>query len=205
MAQWPTRLSSKQEVPGSNPTVGKNSFFNSRLFRVPHRTTMQLRMKSTVAYTKLIPCFSWIIICTFERTRQIIRYITTANLRRLKIKQYTASNEGGGYTKPMGTSKNFDKVCSGAPDSCFGKLLLIRNAKIFDNSQNSYCIYFKLIYTGKFTHIISKRTKLHISKIDYIPIHSVLISKIDNISIHSVLLWQISTRLTRMGNHRMQC
>ena len=33
--------------------------------------------------------------CDFTRTRQIIRYWATAILRRLQIKQYTASNEGG--------------------------------------------------------------------------------------------------------------
>ena len=45
-------LSSVQEDPGSNPTVGKNfSFWNSRLFPVPHITAMQFQMKSTMAYT----------------------------------------------------------------------------------------------------------------------------------------------------------
>ena len=38
------------------------SVWNSRLFCVPHSTTMQLQMKSTVAYNKPIPCFGWIII-----------------------------------------------------------------------------------------------------------------------------------------------
>ena len=60
-----TRQSGKQEVPGSNPTVGKKfSFWNSRLFRMPH-STMQLQMKSTVAYTKLIPwdiCIYWLTL-----------------------------------------------------------------------------------------------------------------------------------------------
>ena len=52
VAQWITRLSGVQEDPRSNPTLGKNfSLWNSRLFRVPHSATMQLQMKSTVAYT----------------------------------------------------------------------------------------------------------------------------------------------------------
>ena len=52
VAQWITRLSGVQEDPRSNPTMGKNfSFWNSRFFRVPHNATMQLQMKSTVAYT----------------------------------------------------------------------------------------------------------------------------------------------------------
>ena len=38
-----------------------------------------------------------------SRTRQIIRYRATATLWRPQIKQYTASNEGGGFTKLSGT------------------------------------------------------------------------------------------------------
>ena len=59
-----------------------------------------------------------LFIC--ERTRQIIRYRATATLRRPKMKQYTAL-KWGGFIKPTGTSYNFDKVSSGAPDGRFGK------------------------------------------------------------------------------------
>ena len=65
---------------------------------------------------------------------------------------------GGEGTQPMGTSYNFDKVWSGAPDERFGKLFLIRDANTFDKSQNS--IYFKLHFTGKFTQVIPKRTTI---------------------------------------------
>ena len=49
------------------------------------------------------------------RTKQIIRYraIATANIAILPQKR--------GYTKPMGTSYNLEKVRSGAPDVRFGK------------------------------------------------------------------------------------
>ena len=56
-----------------------------------------------------------------RRTRQIIRYQSTATLRRPQIKQHTTSQEEGAGTKPTGTSYDFDKVWSGAPDSSFGK------------------------------------------------------------------------------------
>ena len=49
-----------------------------------------------------------------------------------QIKQYTAAKEGGGGTKPTGTSYNFDKVWSGASDGRFGKKILIRNANNLD-------------------------------------------------------------------------
>ena len=42
-----------------------------------------------------------------RRTRQIIRYRATANLRRPHIKQYTASNEGGGCYKTSRNNKAF--------------------------------------------------------------------------------------------------
>ena len=38
----------------------------------------------------------------------------------------------GVFTNQTGTSYNFDKVCSGAPDDRFGKLFLIRDANNFD-------------------------------------------------------------------------
>ena len=72
---------------------------------------------------------------SIPRTRQIIRYRATATLRRLQIKQYTASNDGRGY-KTHGNIPKF-WLCSGAPDSCFRKLFLIRDAKNFDKSPNS--------------------------------------------------------------------
>ena len=51
--------------------------------------------------------FNFVILAFFAcltRTRQIIRFRATATLRRPHIKQYTVSNEGGGATKPTGTS-----------------------------------------------------------------------------------------------------
>ena len=41
-----------------------------------------------------------------------------------------------GY-KTNGTSYNFDKACSGAPDGSFEKVYLIRDANHFDKSPNS--------------------------------------------------------------------
>ena len=65
-------------------------------------------------------------------TRQI-RFRVTATLRQPQIKQSTALNEGG-CTKPTGTSYNFDKVWSGAPNGRFGKLYIIKDANNFDKS-----------------------------------------------------------------------
>ena len=52
---WLSRLerhSSKPEVVGSNPTVGKNfSFCNSRSLHVADTSNQSIQMKSTVAYT----------------------------------------------------------------------------------------------------------------------------------------------------------
>ena len=53
-----------------------------------------------------------------------------------KISNIQPQNRGGG-TKPTGTSYNFDKVWSGAPDGRFGKLFLIRDANNLDNKPNS--------------------------------------------------------------------
>ena len=48
----------KRKVPGSNPTVGMNfSFCNSRSTRILHTSSKPLQMKSTMTYTKPIPCF----------------------------------------------------------------------------------------------------------------------------------------------------
>ena len=48
------RSLSKPEVPGSNPTVGKNlTFCNSRSTRDPHSSSKTMRMKSTMTYTYL--------------------------------------------------------------------------------------------------------------------------------------------------------
>ena len=52
---WLSRLerhSSKPEVVGSNPAVGKNfSFCNSRSLHVADTSNQSIQMKSTVAYT----------------------------------------------------------------------------------------------------------------------------------------------------------
>ena len=48
----------KREVPGSNLTVGKNfTFCNSRSNRDPHSSGKPMRLKSTMTYTWVIPCF----------------------------------------------------------------------------------------------------------------------------------------------------
>ena len=54
-----------------------------------------------------------------------------------KISNIQPQKKGGGCTKPTGTSYNFDKVWSGAPDGRFGKLFLIRDANNLDNKPNS--------------------------------------------------------------------
>ena len=59
--------------------------------------------------------------------------------------------EGGGVTKPTGTSYYFDKVWSGAPDGRFEKLFLIRNAKNFDQSPNN--IFLSNIFMAN-SHIL---------------------------------------------------
>ena len=41
-------------------------------------------------------------VLSMTRTRQIIRYRAKATLRRLQIKQYTTSKEGGGGLRPNG-------------------------------------------------------------------------------------------------------
>ena len=46
--------------------------------------------------------------CDFTRSRQIIRYRATATLRQLQIKQYSASNEGGGVSQTNGNILKFD-------------------------------------------------------------------------------------------------
>ena len=58
-------------------------------------------------------------LCDFTRTREIVRYRATSTLQRPQIKQNTVSNEGRGVTKPTGTSKHSEKVCSDAPDGRF--------------------------------------------------------------------------------------
>ena len=48
----------KRKVPGSNPTVDKNlTFCNSRSTHNLHSSIKSMRMKSTITYTQLIPCF----------------------------------------------------------------------------------------------------------------------------------------------------
>ena len=50
--------SSKREVVGSNPAVGKSVFiFNSRFRRVDHSSNQQIQMKATMTYTQPILCF----------------------------------------------------------------------------------------------------------------------------------------------------
>ena len=75
-------------------------------------------------------------ICPSARTTQIIRYRATATLRRPQISNTQPQNKGG-FTKSTGTSYNFDKVWSGAPDGRFGKWFLIRDANNLENTANS--------------------------------------------------------------------
>ena len=56
------------------------------------------------------------------------------------------------YSTTQEQNKSFDS------NGRFRKLCLIRDTNNFDKSPDSY-IYFKLYLAGKFTHIISKRTK----------------------------------------------
>ena len=58
----------------------------------------------------------------------------------------------GGVIKQTGTSYNFDKIWSGAPDSRFGKFFSLRNAFNFVQSPNS------IIFAGKFTHKFIRTT-----------------------------------------------
>ena len=53
--------------------------------------------------------------------RHIIQYRATATLRRSLIKQCTASNEGGGGTKLIWTSYDFDKVWIDVTEGSFRK------------------------------------------------------------------------------------
>ena len=58
-AQWFERQSSKRQVVGSSPAVGKNfSFCNFRFLCVAHSSNKSLPMKSTVTYTGPIPYIS---------------------------------------------------------------------------------------------------------------------------------------------------
>ena len=89
-----------------------------------------------------------------RRTRQIIRYRATATLRRLQIKQYTASNEGGGDTKPTGTSQNFDKVCSGAPFQRYAREVINKDSahvrmNVLWNSLIASCIPTKVLTNAR--------------------------------------------------------
>ena len=77
--------------------------------------TTLLRLVSVVFLESYsVACFI-ISMYIVSKTRQIIRYRETATVRRPQIKQYTASNEGGGGLQ------NKDKVWSGAPNGRFVK------------------------------------------------------------------------------------
>ena len=57
-------LLSKRDIVGSIPGMGKNvSFCNSGFLRVAHKSNQPIQMKSTVTYTKQMPCFCWRIVC----------------------------------------------------------------------------------------------------------------------------------------------
>ena len=59
------------------------------------------------------------------RTRQIIRYRATATLRRPQIKQYTASNEGGGVLQNQ--REHHDKV----KKDYFTKMIFVKGSWSF--------------------------------------------------------------------------
>ena len=83
------------------------------------------------------------------RTRQIIRYRATATLRRPQIKQYTASNKGGGvqhqWEHPTAVSEKYFSS---------GILKILKKVQIVSILSH--------IYADKFTHVISKRNILFI-------------------------------------------
>ena len=59
----------------------------------------------------------------YARTRQIIRYRATSILRWLQIKQYTASNEGGGVYKTNGNILKFWKYIAAHPTAVFNTII----------------------------------------------------------------------------------
>ena len=82
--------------------------------------------------------------------------LTTSNKARKCLKW---KGKGGGLKKQTtGTSYDFDKIWSGAPDGSSGKLFLYRDANYFDKSQN--IMFSMLHFAGKFTHILSHCLKL---------------------------------------------
>ena len=77
----------------------------------------------------------------YSRTRQIIRYQSTATLRRPKIKQYTASNEGGGLQNQRQHHIILTKYVVVHPMAFSENYSLSGMLTIFDKSPSS--IYFK--------------------------------------------------------------
>ena len=93
----------------------------------------------------------------YARKKQIIRYRATATLRRVQIKQYTASNERGGLQNQRERPKILIKYVVVHPTAVFENyfssgmltiLIKVHRISILSN-----------IFAGRFTHIISLRTK----------------------------------------------
>ena len=83
---------------------------------------MTHRNWTTCIYKNLWCHCDWVIWSFQYWKKTNIRCRVTATLWRPQINQDTASNRREG-TKPTGTSYNFDRVWSAAPDGRYGKLL----------------------------------------------------------------------------------
>ena len=101
----------------------------------------------------LIPNFSYFTgLCTPNIPRYFLDFVLRYMYPKNKTNHLISSNShpsatankaihrlkigGGGFTKPRGTSCNFDKVWSGAPDGRLGKYFLIRDTNNLDNKPN---------------------------------------------------------------------
>ena len=107
--------------------------------------------------------------CDFKRTRQVIRYRATVTLRRLQIKQYTASNEGGGLQNQREHPKILIKYVVVHPIAISDNYSSSGMLTILIKAQTIYIL--SNTFAGKFTHIISKRTKWHIRPSSVISSH----------------------------------